>query len=96
MIRIVHEIKKKLRPSRIYLFGSLSRGDFHELSDVDLVIVGDFKVPFFKRIGLVLDLNDTDLEVEPLVYTEEEFIKMKEEGNFFILHVLKESIEISN
>ena len=82
--KIIHNIKEKLKSDKIILYGSFSRGDFHELSDVDLIIIGNFDIPFFQRIGLILDLNDTDLEVEPLVYNEEEFTSMLSNGNFFI------------
>ena len=54
---------------------------------IDLLIIGDFKENFFERIGKILDL--TDLPVEPLVYTEEEFKKLLEEENPFIVEVLK-------
>ena len=70
----------------VYLYGSCARGKIHEGSDIDLIVVGDFKDRFIERIGKVLDL--TDLPVEPLVYTHEEFEKMKE-NNLFIRDVLK-------
>ncbi|MFX1297240.1 MAG: nucleotidyltransferase domain-containing protein [Promethearchaeota archaeon] len=94
VIKIIHSIREKLNPSKIIIFGSISRGDYHELSDLDLVIVGNFDIPFFQRIGIVLDLNTTDLEIEPMVYTEEEFTRMLERNNLFISHVLEEGIEV--
>ncbi|MHA1269051.1 MAG: nucleotidyltransferase domain-containing protein [Candidatus Helarchaeota archaeon] len=94
VIKLIHSIKEKLTPSKIIIFGSIIRGDYHELSDLDLIIVGNFKVSFFNRIGLVLDLNTTDLEVEPLVYTLEEFDRMIDHGNLFIKHILEEGIEV--
>ena len=94
VIKIIHSIKEELNPSKIIIFGSISRGDYHELSDLDLVIVGNFDVPFFQRIGLVLDLNTTNLEIEPMVYTEQEFTRMIEQDNLFISHVLEEGMEV--
>ena len=70
----------------VYLYGSFARGDVHEGSDIDLIIVGDFKERFFDRIGKVLDL--TDLPIEPLVYTRDEFDVMKQD-NLFIKSVLE-------
>ena len=70
----------------VYLYGSFSHGDIHEGSDIDLLIVGNFNGKFVERISAVLKL--TDLPIEPLVYTPEEFDKMKNENNF-----IKESIE---
>ena len=94
VIKLVHKIEHQFNPSKIILFGSLSQGRSHELSDLELIIVGQFNVPFFKRIGLILNLNDTDLEVDPLVYTEEEFARMLDEDNFFIINAIKEGTEI--
>ena len=69
------------------LYGSFFTGDIHEGSDIDLIIVGDFKERFFERIGLIMEL--TNLPIEPLVYTKEEFRIMIEEENPFILEILK-------
>jgi predicted nucleotidyltransferase len=60
----------------VFLYGSFARGNFHEASDIDLIVVGEFEGKMPKRIGAILDL--TSLPVEPLVYTEAEFEQMKE------------------
>ncbi|PIU52164.1 hypothetical protein COS91_00645 [Candidatus Desantisbacteria bacterium CG07_land_8_20_14_0_80_39_15] len=83
---------KKYRPKKIILFGSRARGDANEKSDVDLVIVANLKVRFFKRIGMILDLYKGKRDLEPLVYTEVEFDKMIKEKRPFIEKVLKEGI----
>lgn len=56
------------------------------------MIVGDFKERFFERIGKILDL--TDLPIEPLVYTPEEFEAMRASGNPFIAEVLRTGVEL--
>ncbi len=91
---IIHKIIKEILPSKIILFGSFARGDWHEQSDVDLLIVADTKERFFERIGKVLDLNDTDLELEPLVYTPFEFERMVREERPFIMNILDEGIVV--
>jgi len=80
---------EKFSPSRIYLHGSYARGDYHEGSDVDLVVVGPFRERFIDRIGRILELNDTELEIEPMAYTEEEFSRMEKRNNPFIDNVKK-------
>ncbi|MEA3355752.1 MAG: nucleotidyltransferase domain-containing protein [Candidatus Bipolaricaulota bacterium] len=85
-------MKRRLPVSEVYLFGSFARGDIHEGSDIDLIIVGDFNERLFKRIERVLEL--TDLPIEPLVYTREEIDEMIKEGNPLILHALKEGKEL--
>jgi predicted nucleotidyltransferase len=81
------ELKKKFPIKTIYLYGSFAKGEIHEGPDIDLVIVGDFKERFPYRIGKILEL--TDLPIEPLVYTNEEFQKMVNDENPFIKEVLK-------
>ena len=86
---LVHRLLKKYPINKIILFGSFSRGDFHNWSDIDLVIVGDFKERFFDRIGLVLNEHKGSYALEPLVYTSEEFNRMRKEKRPFIQEILK-------
>lgn len=84
--RVVNE----LRPRCVLLFGSFARSDVHEGSDVDILVVADFDVPFLDRIRLLMDLNEgIGLPLEPVGYTPEEFRKMRESGNRFIREVLE-------
>jgi predicted nucleotidyltransferase len=85
-------LRKRYRLKAIYLFGSCARGAFHEGSDIDLVIVGDFKERFFDRIGSVMDL--TDLPIEPLVYTPDEFAQMLKNGNPLMEEVVRHGIAL--
>jgi predicted nucleotidyltransferase len=82
------------KKKRIILFRSFSRGDYHENSDTDLIIMGDFSRRFFDRIGIILDLVPSDLYIEPLVYTKEEFNKMSENGNPFILTEISDGLNL--
>jgi predicted nucleotidyltransferase len=82
-------VVKELNPQAIILFGSFAKEDINEGSDVDIVVIADFKEPFLERIKLLLDLNDKlKLPLEPIGYTPEEFSKMKDEGSRFIQTVL--------
>jgi predicted nucleotidyltransferase len=79
----------ELRPSAIILFGSFARGDINQGSDVDIAVIADFKEGFLDRIKLLLDLNDgIQLPLEPVGYTPDEFKKMADEANPFILEIL--------
>ena len=49
-------------------------------------------MPKLRRIGKVLEV--TDLPIEPLVYTEEEWKALKGESNPFIKAALKEAIKL--
>ncbi len=86
-------LKKILSVKEVYLYGSFAKGELHEGSDIDLVIVGDFKEGFFDRIGKIMDL--TDLPIEPLVYTTQEFEELKKLQNPFIMEILKTSLKLA-
>lgn len=83
----VKELKEKLPVQEVFLYGSFATGSIHEGSDIDLIIVGDFKERFVERIGKILEM--TDLPIEPLVYTTKEFQAMQEGRNPFIMEVLR-------
>ena len=87
--RFVAKLKEALPVEAIYLFGSFARGDIHELSDIDLLMVGDFHERFHERIYRVLLLNEQHLPIEPFCYTPEELQRMQEEGNPFIAEALR-------
>lgn len=85
--RFIKKLKDKFLIYEIYLYGSFATGNIHEGSDIDLIIVGDFKGKIFKRIEEIIKL--TDLPVEPLVYNLKEFNRMKESSSF-LKKVMKE------
>lgn len=77
-------------PQKIIIHGSLVRGDYHEESDMDLVIIKETNARFMDRIYDVLVLVKSKLSVEPLIYTEQEIEKMIKEENGFIHKVFAE------
>ena len=87
---LANAIIKKIKPQQVILFGSLTRGDIHEASDIDLVVVADFKEQFFDRIGKILKLNNTSMDLEVMAYTPAEFAKMQKEERPFIINLLQE------
>jgi predicted nucleotidyltransferase len=92
-VRVFADTLKKTLPVReVYLYGSFAKGEVHEGSDLDLLIIGDFNERFFERIGKILDL--TDLPIEPLVYRVEEFEELKKSENPFIREALKTAIKL--
>jgi len=82
--RILDRIIRRYRPKRIIVFGSFARGDIHQGSDLDLIIIKNTRQKFLRRMDKVLDLCDGEIAVEPLIYTEAEFEKMLEQGNDFL------------
>ena len=88
--RVIKRIIRSYRPKKIIVFGSFARGDVHQGSDLDLVIIKNTKERFLKRMDRILDLCDGEIAVEPLIYTEDEFERMLEEGNDFLETVVSE------
>lgn len=88
------KVVNRLSPRRIILFGSFARGDFNEGSDIDLIVISDWKEDFLDRIKTLMDMNDLNLPIEPIGYTEEEFEEMVKRRNPFILNVLEEGVII--
>jgi len=88
-------LAKEFRITRMILFGSRARGEHLCTSDVDLIVVSpDFAgVPFLRRIREVLALWESDLDLEVLPYTPEEFERKKEEIGIVAV-AAREGVEI--
>ena len=74
------------------LFGSYARGTATARSDVDLIFVEDTDLPFLRRLDRYFDPLADMLRspVETLVYTPDEFERMKERA--FIKRAVEEGI----
>jgi predicted nucleotidyltransferase len=84
---------RNYNPLRVIVFGSFARGDTHEGSDLDLIIVKDTDERFFDRIGRVRDAaHGLGLDVQPLVYTPTEMQEMLTSGNSFLETALAEGV----
>lgn len=88
-IRWLLEDLRAYQPEKVVLFGSAARGDADASSDLDVVIIKETPDTFVQR-GIEA-ARHVRLEVGPLdmlVYTPEEFRRMKEDENPFIEKVL--------
>lgn len=72
--KLAGKIKEDFK-AEVYLFGSFAKGEFTEGSDIDLLIIGEFKGKMPERIMEIIKY--TDLPIEPLCYTKKEFEKMR-------------------
>ena len=89
--RAVQAIVRAYRPQRIVVFGSFARGDTHELSDLDLIVVKETEERFFDRIGRVRDAcADAGVDVQPFVYTPAELRDLLANGSAFLETALAE------
>ena len=84
--RIMKKLKGDDSIKQVLLFGSLARGDLHEGSDIDLIVVKNTDKKFLDRLDeFYLDASEP---LDILIYTPEEFEDMKERP--FIKKALKE------
>lgn len=67
------------RVSEAYIFGSVALNEITEDSDADVILVVDTKLDFFKRLTLFPELFTLAPRLDVLVYTPEEFAKIKSE-----------------
>ncbi len=92
--RLVHRIIERYEPYEVWLFGSFAYGDYHELSDVDLMIVADDDRPFIDRALTVAELNDTGMEVQAFIYTPAEYAQMRDSEWPFLMEILEEGVRL--
>lgn len=77
----------------VYLFGSLARGEQHEGSDIDLLVVADYPKRSLDLIGEILRL--TELPVEPLVVRPETLERRRREGHPLFARIMAEAIRLA-
>jgi len=86
---ISNHLSKVKNTHTIILIGSYARGDIHEYSDIDMVLITDLDLPrsYFYSI-LPERLNIKELSLLP--YNSIVFSELYFEGSIFMAHVLKE------
>jgi predicted nucleotidyltransferase len=51
-------VVKEFRPEAVIPFGSFAKGDFNEGSEVEVMVIADFKDGFLERVELLWDFKD--------------------------------------
>lgn len=80
---------KEYHPEKIILFGSYARGEEDEYSDLDLVVIKKTRKRFLNRLKEVMILIKPTFALDILVYTPQEFKRLREERNSFIEQVIE-------
>ena len=83
MNRCVRLLTEHSSPEKVILFGTLAKGQIHEWSDIDLVVVERTQLPFFQRIKKVRKLLQPRVGMDIMVYTPEEFDRLCADRPFF-------------
>lgn len=60
--KIVEQLKE-YHPQKAILFGSFARGNYHGMSDADMLIVKETDKPFLSRIGEALKMLERVMEL---------------------------------
>ncbi|MBE3576235.1 MAG: nucleotidyltransferase domain-containing protein [Limnochordales bacterium] len=89
--KAVKQIVEGYDPEKIFLFGSMARGDIHADSDIDLLIIKETSRKFLDRISDVLSVINVPVPIEPIVYTPEEFQRLQAEKRDFTETVMREA-----
>ena len=75
--------------NQAFIYGSFAKGEEKEDSDIDLLIIGEVNED--KLIEMISKLERRlQREINYAIFGKEDFKKKKEEGNPFILDILKE------
>ena len=73
-----------------FVFGSMASGNNGAASDIDLMVIGSIGLRALS--GVLADFRSTiGREVNPHVFSREEFLRRKQEGEHFIASVLSSS-----
>jgi uncharacterized protein len=97
MARKVEALRGALRRfgcERAILFGSAARGDQHEGSDLDVIVVRSTDLPFVERPRALLEMLPPALAVDVLVYTPEEFARLSKDPRGVLASALAEGVWI--
>jgi predicted nucleotidyltransferase len=97
----VDEIRRRVRAhqertgvDRAILFGSFARGDADAASDIDLLLIEPTTAPFVERALSHLPLLRMGPGLDLLVYTPEEYERLRSEGNPLIERVEREGVTV--
>ena len=75
--QILQEILTAKGVREAYLFGSFAEGKCTAWSDLDIVIIQESEKPFIERPFDFQEIQDLGFPVDILVYTPQEFTKMR-------------------
>lgn len=90
---LVGRIRDGYDLEKIILFGSLARGETHEWSDIDLIVVKDTDASYGQRVRELLPvlrgwLGGADI----LIYSLEEYEKAREKNSSFLREAERDGV----
>lgn len=91
---MIAAIEKRVPTYAVILFGSRARGDASEFSDYDLVIIADFKEPYYRRRDWVVRLAPM-VSVDLFCFTPAEFRKLFDDLNLTAIDAIGEGVVLA-
>lgn len=90
---LVARIRDGYEPEKIILFGSLARGETHEWSDIDLIVVKDTDAGYGERVKALTPLIRGRLVgADILVYSLQEYEKARDRGSPFLARAERDGV----
>lgn len=93
LTRLAETLRRDLPVEAVYVFGSFARGEEHEGSDIDLLVVGDLPGRAPDRVGEVL--RRTDLPVEPIIVRRSTLERRCREGHPLSVRALADGLRLA-
>lgn len=91
MAEVVSRLCKAGDPEKIILFGSHARGDAHDESDLDILVIEDSNVPRYQREAKYRrPLRDMMISKDILVWTPDEIEEWSEVKSHLITTIMRE------
>lgn len=90
---MIEQIQKKVPLKAVILFGSHAKGDAHQFSDYDLVIIADFQESYLNRALWVVHLAP-EVSVDVFCYTPAEFETLFNSYNLTAIDAISEGIPL--
>ncbi len=87
------KIIEEFHPEKVFLFGSRIKGEAREESDIDVILVAKAfsKIPFLKRMPMVIRKTRFPKHVDYICYSPEEFERIKQTSSV-VMDALENSI----
>jgi len=79
---------------RAILFGSAARGDVHEGSDLDDLVVKQTDLPFVERPRALYALLPPGVAIDAVVYTPHEFARLSADPRGVVASALAEGVDL--
>jgi predicted nucleotidyltransferase len=87
------QLRREFDVEAVYVFGSFARGEEHEGSDIDLLVVGKLPGGTFDQIGEIL--RRTELPVEPIIVSRATFEDRCAAGHPLFGRIAAEAIRLA-